>query len=120
MVKIAGIAGDLVKNLSSIVASYVPTPWDDLKLVANLTRIVTTINFKVLCYADVYEEETELRDYCDEHLDDIIRVLPKLKVHIDKYYEPNPYDEDDEEDEWNQFNIEQQCDFWGAVRDVLW
>ena len=44
----------------------------------------------------------------------------KLKVHIDKYYEPNPYDEVDEEDEWNQFNIEQQCDFWRAVRDVLW
>ena len=86
----------LAYNLTKIVVSYIPTRRDDMRMVANISRLVNTIATQKKLYNpddggdiedDIDDDHIELRKYCRHVRSDIYRVLPKLTKALDEYLE---------------------------------
>lgn len=88
----------LPKEISRIISDFLPTPRDDLKMVAEISSLAFRIHrFCDWSCDECFECEIEFGDYMYDHFQDISRVLPKLQVLTDKFLN-NPFDIDEEEE----------------------
>lgn len=105
----------LPNELSRLITDFLPTPRDDLKMVMMIPQLAQRCHCFFMGYED-YDEvfQFEFHDYIEENYEDVVKLLPKLKSFIDKWFN-NPFDMEDEE--YMEYDVKH---VQALVRQIMW
>ena len=128
-------AGDLERNLGTIITKYMSTQKEDLRIASRFSAIASKgdtlyelcednrdSNHWMYMHSSWVETCEELREYCEANRDVIERIHPELKGGpMSAFLTENPYDVDDDEQEHDyiDYMVWRDTAFFETIRG-LW